>query len=384
MKIINVTFAAFWLAGSGVLLAEPTAPANPPAAPVADPTAEALPILQAKYVNFAELHYQAGDHLSDLTARSDGKISLVSPGNDVPAPILTAVLPEGVAYWRMASFTPKKDWAGLAADFKAMIDTQHVFGAVLDLRANASDDYAGAARVLGFFVPNDTSLLRYTPQVKTSETPPPVLVEQPHFAGPIIVLTNGQTAGAAEALAGCLKSDGGLVVGRATSGTGFEEDKLSNGEILRFAVPLSPQMGDTMIRPVTPDIALKVDDHNEKTALMLIRDDHVLDVIEESAERRRMSEASLVKGQAPSGTRTSPRWKEGRCCSACRAFTIRCWSLPSTACAPSAFPRARRPRGHPRPRPRTPPSPASVPSNKACMDISDQRNPASPRSTRTA
>ena len=298
MKIINVTLAV-WLVAGGPLVAEPAAPPPAPAAPVADPTAEALPILQAKYVNFADLHYQNGDHLSDLTARSDGKISVVSPDNAAPSPILNAVLPDGIAYWRMASFTPKKDWAGLAADFNSMIDAQHVFGAVLDLRANASNDYMGAAQVLYFFVPNDTSLLKYAPQITLSEPKAPALTAQLHFAGPIIVLTNGQTAGAAEALAGCLKSDVGLVVGRTTAGMGFEEDKLSDGEILRFAVPLAPQGGDTMIRPVTPDIVLNVDDHNEKTALMLIRDDHVLDVIQESAERQRMSEASLVKGQDP-------------------------------------------------------------------------------------
>jgi hypothetical protein len=267
--------------------------------PAADPTAEALPILQAKYVNFAELHYQSGDHLSDLSARSEGKISVVSPDNAAPAPISTTVLPDGIAYWRLASFTPRKDWTGLMADFNAMADAQHVFGAVLDLRANASDDYAGAAQVLNFFVPNDTSLLKYGPQIALAEPKAPTLTAQLHFTGPIIVLTNGQTAGAAEALAGCLKSDGGLVVGRATAGVGFEEDKLSDGEILRFAVPLAPRVGDTMVRPVTPDIALTVDDHNERAALTLIRDDHVLDVIQESAERQRMSEASLVKGQDP-------------------------------------------------------------------------------------
>jgi len=299
MKIIHGTFAALWLVAGGVLLAEPSAPPPAPVAPVVDPTAEALPLLQARYVNFAELHYQVGEHLSDLAARSDGKISLLSPDPTVPTPILTAVLPDGVAYWRIASFTPKKDWPSLAADLEAMIDTQHIFGAVLDLRSNASQDYPGAAHVLSFFVPNDTSLLKNGPQIKSGEMPALDPAAQPHFTGPIIVLTNGQTAGAAEALAGCLKSDGGLVVGRATAGTGFEEDKLSDGETLRFAVALAPPSGGPLTRPVTPDISLNVDEHNERASLTLIRDDHVLDVIQESAERKRMSEAALVNGQDP-------------------------------------------------------------------------------------
>ncbi len=47
----------------------------------ADPIAEALPHLQAGYVDFAALHYKEGDKLSDLAARSDGRISLIMPGD---------------------------------------------------------------------------------------------------------------------------------------------------------------------------------------------------------------------------------------------------------------------------------------------------------------
>lgn len=284
------------------MAAEPTVPANTPSAPVPAPVADAmsevLPILQAKYVDFAALQYKPGDRLSDLAARSNGRISLYMPQTSVPTPILTAVLPDNIAYCRAGSFTPKKDWPSLAADLNAMIDAQHVSGAVIDLRGNASGDYAGAAQMLGFFVSNDTSLFKYAAAPKPGATPPAPIPALPHLDGPIVVLINGQTAGAAEALAGCLKGDGALVVGRATAGTGFEEDKLSNGEILRFATAL-PAAGDTLTRPVMPDIAMTVDDHNEKTALMLIREDRVLDVIQESAERKRMSEATLVNGQDP-------------------------------------------------------------------------------------
>jgi hypothetical protein len=297
MKGIHLAFAVLLLTARA-LVAEPTA-AVPPKPPAVDPVAEALPVLQARYVDFAGLHYQSGDHLGDLVARSAGKLSVVMPGVAVASPILTAVLPDAVVYWRLGSFAPKKDWASLAEDLKTMIDAQHVSGAVLDLRANGSNDYAGAAQVLGFFVPGDSSLLKYIPQDKTEATRGLLSVPDRHFDGPIIVLTNGQTAGAAEALAGCLKSDGGLVVGQPTAGTGFEEHPLSDGETLRFAVTLPAQPGDTMIRPVVPDLALNVDEHNERAALMLIREDRILDVIQESSERRRMSEASLVNGQDP-------------------------------------------------------------------------------------
>lgn len=298
MKLSNVVFTSFAFLAAPVLGASLTL-ATADSTPASDPTAEALPLLQSKFVDFASLHYKDGDRLGDLVARSGGRIVLSSPAATLPTSILTAVLPDGIVYWRLATLMPKKDWSDLAGDLRMMIDTQHVVGAVLDLRGNGSADYAGAAEVLGLFMPGDSSLLKYVPQEKTGFVRLPMSIPDRRLEGPIIVLTNAQTAGAAEALAGCLKSDGALVVGRTTAGTGFEEDKLSNGETLRFAIPLPEQAGDTMIRPVVPDIAVTVDEHNERAALTLIRDGHVLDLIEEVAERRRMNEASLVNGQDP-------------------------------------------------------------------------------------
>lgn len=299
MKIIHAISASVWLAAGGFLPAEPTVPAPVPIAPAADPITEALPILQAHYVDFAGLHYKEGDKFSDLAARSDGRISLIMPGTAAPTPILTAALPDGIAYCRLGSFTPKKDWAGLAGELRTLIDWDHVVGTVVDLRGNASTDYAGAAQMMSFLGDGLGPLFKYLPQDKPNFVRLPMTIPDRHLDGPIVVITNGETAGAGEALAACLKADGALVVGRATAGTCFEEDKLADGAILRFATPLHRLPGDSAVRPVTPDIAMKVDDHNEKAALMLIREDRVLDVIQEQAERKRMSEASLVNGQDP-------------------------------------------------------------------------------------
>jgi hypothetical protein len=305
MKIIHAISAGFWLAAAGILAAEPTVPATAPVTPVAppaspaDPITEALPFLQAAYVDFPALHYKEGDKLSDLELRSQGRISLITPGTVAPVPVLTAALPDGIIYCRLGSFTPKKDWNDVAGSLRSLIDWEHAVGTVVDLRSNASNDYVGAYNALGLLVPGDLTLLKDTPQDKTGFVRLPMQIPDRHLDGPLVVLTNGQTAGAAEALAACLKADGALVVGRATSGTGFEEDKLPDGAILRFATALHRLPGDTMTRPVMPDIAMTVDDHNEKTALMLIREDHVLDVIQEQSARKRMSEATLVSGQDP-------------------------------------------------------------------------------------
>ena len=285
MKTLNSTALSILLLTGLVLRAEPASVVSPSAAP--DPLAEALPILQSKYPDFQALNYKQGDRLGDLIARSEGKITLGAP-EAAPIPILTATLPDGILYWRLASFAlpPGKSWPDLAPQLHQAAGTAP--GIILDLRANSTpDDYAGARLLLKFFDPNSDHL-------------------------PIVVLTNDRTVGAAEAFAGYLQATGAIVVGRPSAGKAaiFQEDKLSTGQVLRYVAapngsddPMSafrfrnelPAWG----RPVVPDIALKVNDRTEKAALVLIRDNHISDVIEESAERHRLSEASLVKGQDP-------------------------------------------------------------------------------------
>jgi Peptidase family S41 len=296
MNILKLTLLSLLLLAGPILWADPPVVA-PSSAP--DPLVEALPILQAKCIDFQTLNYKPGDSLSDLIARSNGKISLGVPGtSSTPSPIVTTTLPDNIIYWRLASFVPQKSWMDLATQLEQA--NPSAAGIVLDLRSNvAPDDYHGAAQVMGLFASGDSTLSKYDAigidhGVKIPDHP---------IHAPIVVLTNGQTMGAAEALAACLKADGALVVGRPTRGDAavFEEQKLSSGQVLRFAVENITLADGTPLwgHPVTPDISPTVDDRAEKGALILIRNNHILDVLQESAERHRMSEASLVQGQDP-------------------------------------------------------------------------------------
>jgi hypothetical protein len=306
MKILKLAILNLLVLSVWNLPAEPPA-AVPPAA--ADPLTEVLPILQSKYADFAALNYKPGDKLSDLIARSRGGISLgTSETASSPTPIVSATLPGGVIYWRLSSFTPEKSWTDMATQLEQASGSAS--GIILDLRSNkAPDDYPGAAEVLRIFAPGDSTLARYQPDHSSGVGVPaaghPLLL-------PIVVLTNNRTAGSAEALAACLQADGALVVGRATAGKMgvFEEQKLSSGQVLRvFVSPIAVGDPSALLKlrpdslswnhPVTPDITPAIDDHSEKVALTLIKDDHILDVIEETPERHRMSEASLVQGQDP-------------------------------------------------------------------------------------
>jgi hypothetical protein len=305
MKIVKLAlFNLILVTGLNVQADPPAVVPVPTVVPTpTDPLTEALPILQAKYVDFAALNYKPGDELSDLIARSGGKISLSAPETTASLPPSVMVtLPDNIFYWRLASFTPEKSWLDVATHLMQVAPA--TAGVILDLRSNiAPDDYAGASQILGFFTSGDPTLGVHLVSLESHYS----------FHSPIVVLTNNKTTGAAEALATCLQADGALVVGRPTAGKmgRFEEQKLTSGQVLRYfvspvwhlppdAVFTFPQHHDVPWgQPVTPDITPNIDEHSEKVALMLIKDDHVQDVIEESPERHRMSEASLVQGQDP-------------------------------------------------------------------------------------
>ncbi len=283
--------------------------ADAPAPPSAvDPTAEAVAILQAKYPDFKDLQVKAGDHLADLITRSGGKISL-RPGNigalDANPPIVTTTLPDYVLYWRLASFKLQQDWTHLATELAEANKTG--LGMIVDLRSNANpDDYQGAAQALGLLEPSDRTLSTY----QTDGSGHPILrfPDNP-FHLPIVVLVDGSTNGAAEALAVCLKADGALVIGQATAGRigVFAEQPLSGGQVLRYlTAPLgtsNPVKADdhslAWDQPVLPDVGLMANERMEKGALVLIKDNHILDLIQESPPRHRLSEAALVQGIDP-------------------------------------------------------------------------------------
>ena len=297
MNILNFILPILLALSCPVFAADAPA-AMPPVA--VNPLTEALPILEAKCLDFKALNYKAGDQFGDLIARSNEEISLSTAASSAspPLPILTVSLPGSILYWRLASFTPQKSWLDLGTQLEQA--NGNTAGIILDLRTNlAPDDYAGAAQVMAFFAPQDRALSKFAPIGADHGVPTP---NHP-FHAPIVALTNNQTTGAAEALASFLQADGALVVGRPTSGKAaiYDEQKLSSGPVLRFVSENITRADGTPLfgHPVVPDISLAVNDHNEKAALILIKDNQILDVIQESNERHRMSEASLVQGQDP-------------------------------------------------------------------------------------
>jgi carboxyl-terminal processing protease len=222
---------------------------------------------------------------------------------------MAALLPDQIVYCRAASFRPATSWTDVAGQLDKWLG-QGVQGIVLDLRSNGSpDDFDGAAHLAGLFLPSGTPLFslhdaRGQAQPYASVAPGP-----DSFAGmtlpaaPLVVLTDKRTAGAAEALAAALRSHAALVLGEATAGRGglFAARSLDSGQVLRYLTGevFLPDGTTLWEHPVVPDIDVTADAKKEQAALNLIGQQHIADVIGEAAQRHRMSEASLVRGEDP-------------------------------------------------------------------------------------
>lgn len=135
--------------------------------------------------------------------------------------------------------------------------TNRLEGLVLDLRYAGGWDYAEVAPAADWFLADERPLLNWGAGVQKSTA------RTNAFTRPVLVLVNGRTAGAAEALAATLRETrAGLLIGTRTAGEAsvFKEFPLSNGERLRIAtVPI--QVGDAQPVPVAglqPDIQVAV------------------------------------------------------------------------------------------------------------------------------
>lgn len=282
------------------------------AEPAPDPLGEALPLLQSGFVDFSRLQIQPGEQLKDIVLSSGNEISLESPAavQATPPPIMAALLPEQIVYCRAASFRPASSWADLTGQLEKWLELG-AQGIVLDLRSNgAPDDFDGAGHLAGLFLSAGTPLFDLRDvggKIQSYSSIPPGLdsltgVTLP-CPVPLVVLTDKHTSGAAEGLAASLRMHAALVLGEATAGEGglFADHPLASGQILHYLVGevVMPDGTTLWDHPVIPDIDVTADAKKEQVALALIGQQHIADVIGEAAQRHRMSEASLVRGEDP-------------------------------------------------------------------------------------
>jgi hypothetical protein len=196
------------------------------------------------------------------------RVSLVTnataAANQAQAPLVrkSNVFDGEIAYLRV-----KRVSAGLADamrdDYQKLRATNKLSGVILDLRYADGNDYAEAVTAADLFIRKEQPVLDW------GEGMVPSKAKSEAISVPVAVLVNGETAGAAEALAAILRETGaGVILGSRTAGAAMitEQFPLKNGDRLRIGTaPVRLGDGSAMSsQGVKPDIAVAVPPAEEK------------------------------------------------------------------------------------------------------------------------
>src|SRR5205085_3997305 len=126
---------------------------------------------------------------------------------------------------------------------------------------------------------------------------------EPAYQGLIIILADGDTAGAAEAVAGAIRLyDKALVIGQPTAGRAVEYSdlKLPSGKILRVAVGEALLPEDQPLFPggIKPDVPVEMPAVDKREVFQQSREKGMTPFVVEN-ERPHLNEAALISGKNP-------------------------------------------------------------------------------------
>jgi Peptidase family S41 len=225
--------------------ASPTASASPQQITAdslsASEIEETIRTLKSNFVDPSALKDQEINRatLEGLLTRLHGGAMLL-PGKttatESATPFYSEILANHIGYLRIGSLTSEN----LAALDKALTDfiAKKIDAVVIDLRATNSSDFNVAAEITKRFAPKGKNLwtLHTTAghQDRTFSND-----RDPMFQGPIMVLLDGETSGAGEAMAAALKAHNqALLIGQPSAGRSVEysDFPLTSGKVLRVAV----------------------------------------------------------------------------------------------------------------------------------------------------
>src|ERR1044071_3054475 len=218
-----------------------------------------------------------------------------------PSGFYSEVIAGNIGYVRLGSLS--------SANLQALDKTLSNFGGkkvnalVVDLRASqATDDLSLAAEFAKRFCPRGKTI--FTLRKPAGRQDRGLNSDRdPAFRGLVMVLADGDTAGAAEAIAAALRFyDKALVIGQPTAGRAAEYSDLPlpNGKILRIAVAeiISPEGRSLFPEGVKPDLPVEMSPAEKRQIFQLSSEKGMEPFIYE-AGRPHMSEAALLAGTNP-------------------------------------------------------------------------------------
>jgi hypothetical protein len=218
-----------------------------------------------------------------------------------PTALYSEIIAARIGYVRLASLNN----ANLQALDKALngFTAKKVNALILDLRASgATSDLVLAAEFAKRFCPRGKTIFSSRKaagrqdRVFNSD-------RDPAFRGLVMVLTDGATAGAAEAIAVALRfHDKALIIGQPTAGRAAEYSDLSlpNGKILRLAVAemISPEGRSLFTDGVKPDLPVEMSPADKRQIFELSGEKGMGPFVYEVG-RPHMNEAALLAGTNP-------------------------------------------------------------------------------------
>lgn len=253
---------------------------------------------------------EALDTISRQRALLEGLLLRLGTGADLnqagnttskPVPFLAEILDGRIGYIRPGAM----DAAALKQTDSALVNfaDKSIPAVILDLR--------GILRGTEFDIAADFAR-RFCPKGKILFT-----IEKPNakqeriltadrdavFHGILVVLTDADTSGAAEALAATLRANSsGMIVGAKTAGGAveFSEFPIGGGKTLRLAVSRVSLPGSGPVFPtgLKPDIEISLPAETQKKILELTKEKGVSQFVFDN-ERPRMNEAALVTNTNP-------------------------------------------------------------------------------------
>lgn len=240
-----------------------------------------------------------------LTARLPRGVMLLPNKENAQAlpasPFYSEIIAGHIAYLRLGSMNS----ANLQALDKSLgtFAPQKVNAVIVDLRSSgAANDLVLAAEFAKRFCPRGKTIFTLRKaagrqdRVFSSD-------RDPAFRGLVMVLSDGDTAGAAEAIAAALRfHDKALVIGQPTAGRAAEYSDLSlpSGKILRLAVAemISPEGRSLFTEGVQPDLPIDMS-LAEKRQIFQLSSEKGMGPFVYEAGRPHMNEAALLAGTNP-------------------------------------------------------------------------------------
>ncbi|MDQ2918772.1 MAG: S41 family peptidase [Verrucomicrobiota bacterium] len=267
---------------------------------------QAIQLLKSNYLNpdaLNETELNRALLMGLLTRLGPGFMILPAraPESEATSPLYSEIIENHIGYLRVGALT--------AANLKLMdtalqnFGTKKVDAIVLDLRASSgANDFAIAAEFAKRFVAKGKPLFTLRRTASKQERPFTSDAD-PAYHGLMIVLADGETSGAAEALGGILRvHDKALVIGQTTAGQAMEyaDLPLNGGKVLRVAVAeaVLPEGRPLFPTGLKPDLPVEMPVADKRIVFQQSSEKGMGPFIFES-ERPHLNEAALLAGKNP-------------------------------------------------------------------------------------